>query len=204
MIQRAAPIAFALLAGGCARSTSGFLNLGSMPNGVSMDAQVHYYDVSAATLGELRRNMVVLGPRAEGRPWTAVTQTTFRWLYQYDRAITGCSLKEVKVQLRTNITFPRWNPTAEPDSAVLEWWQQMNAGLMEHERGHAMISVKAAGEIRRELEGLGAGSCEVLGQLASVRANRHISAQRQEQVEYDRNTRHGATQIEQAGRLRTP
>ena len=204
MTRTGASVLLALLVSACARPTSAFLNLGAMPNGVSMDAQVHYYDVSAASLGELRRAMFALGPRADGRTWTAVAQTTFRWLYRYERTPTDCILREVKVQLRTNITFPRWNPTAEPDSATLEWWHQMNAGLMEHERGHAMISVRAANDIRRDLEGMSAATCDMVAQLASNRGNRRISTQRQEQAEYDRSTRHGATQIEQAGRLRSP
>ena len=172
--------------------------------GVTIDAQVAYYDVSAASLGELRRAMFVLGPRVDNRPWTAATQTNFRWIYRFERISTGCLLREAKLELRTKITFPRWNPTAEPDSATLEWWQQMNTGLMEHERGHALISVKAAGAIRRELEGMSGPTCEQVASMASSRATRLIAQQRQEQQEYDRSTRHGATQIEQAGRLRSP
>ena len=204
MSRSVARALIALLAAGCARSTSAGLNLGPMPNGVTMNAHVQYYDVSAASLTELRLAMRAFGPRADGRPWTAVTQTNFRWFYQYERAIGSCIVREVKIQLRTNITFPRWNPTAEPDSATLAWWEQMNAGLMEHERGHALISVRAAGEIKRELEGMSAATCETVAQLANARGQRRITLQRQEQSEYDRTTRHGATQIEQAGRLRTP
>ena len=204
MIRAVAPALAAVLLSGCTRSTSSFLHLGPVPSGVAVDAQVHYYDVSAASLAELRRAMLVLGPRADGRAWTAVAQTNFRWFYRYERTQSSCILREVKLQLRTTITFPRWNPTAEPDSATLEWWQQMNTGLMEHERGHALISVRTAGEIRRELEGMSAGSCETLAQLANARGNRRITLQQREQAEYDRTTRHGATQIEQAGRLRSP
>ena len=194
----------AFLAAGCARSGAAFLNLGSVPMGVTVDAQVHYYDVSAASLGELRRAMFVLGPRVDNRAWTAATQTNFRWVYRFERTPTSCLLREAKLELRTKITFPRWNPTAEPDSVTLEWWQQMNTGLMEHERGHALISVKAAGEIRRALEGMSGPTCEQVATMASNRATRLIAEQRRQQAEYDRSTRHGATQIEQAGRLRSP
>ena len=189
---------------GCARSGSTALNLGAMPAGVSMDAQVHYYDVSAASLAELRRGMITLGPRWEGRAFSAVTQTNFRWVFQYERQGIGCELRRVRVQLRTTVTFPRWNPTAEPDSSMLEWWRQLNAGLMEHERGHALISVRTAGDIVRELEGMSGTRCEPLSALANAAGSRILRANQETQLDYDRSTRHGASQIEQAGRLRSP
>jgi predicted secreted Zn-dependent protease len=189
---------------GACGSNAGHINLGSMPPGVTMDARVHYYDISAASLSELRRGMAASGPRAQGRTWSAVTQTNFRWTYQYQRTGVSCEVRRVRIQLRTTITFPRWNPTAEPDSSLLEWWHQLNAGLMEHERGHALISVDTANEIIRELEGMSGIGCESLGTRANTAGHRLMNISRQRQADYDRTTRHGRTQIEQAGRLRSP
>ena len=45
----------------CASNVS-MLQLGSMPPGVTMDARVHYYDVSAASLNELRRGNPKMSP----------------------------------------------------------------------------------------------------------------------------------------------
>jgi predicted secreted Zn-dependent protease len=191
-----------LLLGACASSV-GRLQLGTMPAGVTMDARVHYYDVSAASLAELRRGMSSLGPRVQGRAFQAAAQTTFRWTYQYHRQGLSCELRRVRVQLRSTITFPRWNPTAEPDSSLLEWWHELNAGLMEHERGHVMISVETAKTIVKELEGLSGLSCEALGTRANVEGQRLLRSSQQSQDEYDRSTRHGATQIERARRLRS-
>ena len=111
----------------CASNTR--LNLEPTPTGVAVDANVQYYDVTAATLAELRRGMQVLGPRWEGRAWSATTQSVFRWTYDYEQRGVSCELRRVRVQVRTIVTFPRWNPTAPPDSATLEWWHQLNAGL---------------------------------------------------------------------------
>ena len=202
-LARLAVMCVGTLASGCSSSVS-VLNLGPMPSGVAMDARVQYYDVSAASLLELRRGMAALGPRAEGRSWSAVTQTNFRWTYQFERAGLQCELRRVRVQLRTLITFPRWNATAEPDSALLDWWHQLNAGLMEHERGHAMISVQSAREIIKELEGMEGPGCDNVSARANAAGNRLIRISQAQQVDYDRTTRHGATQIEQAGRLRSP
>ena len=205
MSFRGAVVAFALAVSVVACvSNTGHINLGSMPSGVTMDARVHYYDISAASLVELRRAMATSGPRAQGRTWSAVTQTNFRWTYQYQRNSVSCELRRVRIQLRTTITFPRWNPTAEPDSSLLEWWHQLNAGLMEHERGHALISVNTAREIIRELEGMSGIGCEPLGTRANAAGHRLMHISQQRQADYDRTTRHGGTQIEQARRLRSP
>ncbi len=190
------------LTGACGTSTR--VNLGPVPAGVTVDANVAYYDISAATLQELRRGMQQQGPRWEGRAWSATTQSHFRWTYQYERRGVSCELRRVRVQVRTVVTFPRWNPTAPPDSATLEWWYQLNAGLMEHERGHALLSVKTAGEIASTLERLSHPQCAPLGELANQTGRGLISRERAQQLEYDRATRHGATQIAQAARLAAP
>ena len=197
-------LALALATSLCAcASNPNPLNLGSMPVGVTMEDRVHFYDVSAASLAELRRGMAALGPRAHGQSWSAVTQTNFRWTYQYERQGSGCELRRVRVQLRTTVTFPRWNPTAEPDSSLVEWWHQLNTGLMEHERGHARISVETAEAIVKQLEGMSAVGCDALAARATAAGNLLLKTGQDAQSEYDRITRHGATQIERAGRLRS-
>jgi predicted secreted Zn-dependent protease len=195
-------LASGLLLGACA-SNVGLLQLGAMPSGVTMDARVQYYDVSAASLNELRRGMSTLGPRVDGRSFQAAAHTNFRWTYQYHRQGLSCELRRVRVQLRSTITFPRWNPTVEPDSSLLEWWHQLNAGLMEHERGHVMVSVETAKTIVRELEGMSGLGCDALGTRANTVGQRLLRSSQQSQDEYDRATRHGATQIERARRLRS-
>ena len=75
---------------------------------------------------------------------------------------------------------------------------------MEHERGHAFISLWAADTLARELEGMQSETCEGLAKLVQAHGDRRVADSRLAQNDYDRSTRHGATQIEQAGRLRSP
>ena len=180
------------------------LDLGPKPSGVTVDARLQYYDVSAATLAEMRRAIAQSGPRTQGRVWTAVTSWQFRWTYDYDARGTMCALRNVRVRMQTVIQFPRWSPTAEPDSSLIEWWHQMNAGLAEHERGHAKLAMETAGEIVRQLDGMMGGQCPALGERANVAGRRVVDLGNLRQREYDASTRHGATQIQQARRLRDP
>ena len=181
------------------------IDLGPTPAGVVVDARLQYYDVTAANLLELRRAMLVLGPRWEGRAYQAVTESRFKWEYQPERkGAELCEPSRVRVTVQTMVTFPRWNAAAEPDSAMVEWWQQLSVGLMEHERGHARLSVKTAGDIARALENMGPSPCDELARRVTVAGEQRITVNRRLQAEYDRTTRHGATQIEQAARLATP
>lgn len=200
------PLWFAVLAGVSlsACSTAVPLNLGPKPRGVSVEAQMNYYDVSAADLADLRAAMVQQGPRVGGRAWSAATWWRLHWTWEYDNRGTTCALRNVRVRLRTTIDFPRWTPTAQPDSALLEWWHQMSAGLAEHERGHAQIAMQAGGRIVEALDGMMGARCAVLGEQANFTAQRITREAQAQQAEYDRTTRHGATQIQLARRLRDP
>jgi predicted secreted Zn-dependent protease len=102
------------------------------------------------------------------------------------------------------VDFPRWNPTAYPDSALLAWWEQFNSGLAEHERGHAVIALEGGRQIARALEGLSGGLCDALGVRANEIGRRHLNETVALQQKYDSESRHGQRQILQAMRLRDP
>lgn len=181
------------------------LDLGPAPAGVTVDAQIQYYDITADNLAELRRALLTEGPRGSGgRRWAAATTWRMQWMYQFVRRDVGCIIDRTRVRVTTIIMFPRWNPATMPDSALSEWWFQFNAGLAEHERGHAQLAVKAAGLIVQELNGLAGGACDALGLHANDTGRRINVDMQRAQAEYDAATRHGATQIFQATRLQTP
>jgi predicted secreted Zn-dependent protease len=187
---------------GCAAQPR--LDVGLASPGVTVDAKIQYYDVNAATMAEMQRAMLRDGVRIEGRTWSAVTNWNVRWTYQYASLGPLCEITHVRVNVRAVVTLPRWNPTANPDSSLLAWWEQFNRGLAEHERGHALLAVAAGKDIVQALEGLTGGPCDVLGARANDLGNRFVSSTKSKQEQYDRETRHGATQIRQAGRLAEP
>lgn len=193
----------ALLVAGCTSTPR--LAVGPAPAGVNVDARLQYYDVSAGTLGEIQRALSREGVRTDGRTWSAVTNWRVTWTTQFNpRGVSGCEIDRVKVDVRAVVTFPRWNPTAHPDSALLAWWEQFNSGLAEHERGHALIAIAAGRDIARALQGLSGGQCDALSRRANQIGGRYLAEAREKQQQYDAETRHGATQIRQAGRLREP
>jgi len=192
----------AFVVGGCYRTPA--FDLGPTPMGVTVESHIIYYDVTAATLADIRRGINQSGPRSQGRSWGAVTRWHLTWTWQSTSVGSNtCELRRVRVRVQTSMTFPRWNPTAEPDSALLAWWQQFNTGLAEHERGHALLAVQGAGEIARALEGLHS-VCAVLSSRANALFQQRVVAINAKQEQYDFITRHGATQIQAVRRLAEP
>lgn len=202
MVRALSPMLAAAWLVGCSQATAP-LDLGPSPVGVQVFAQMQYYDVTAESLAELRSGLRQHGPRSGGRPWAAVTNWRMRWTYVYDpRGIAGCEITRVKVRLETTIDFPRWTPATPPDSGLLAWWNQLNEGLTAHERGHALIAVEAADQIVKGVQGMTAGACDALSLRANAVAQRITSDARKRQQDYDVETRHGLTQIIQAGQRR--
>lgn len=188
---------------GCAAPAR--LAVGPVPAGVSVDARLQYYDISAASLTEIRQGIARQGPRLNGRTHSAVTHWRVNWKYQYhSRGVGGCELRDVRVHVSALVDFPRWNPTAHPDSALLAWWEQFNSGLAEHERGHAVIALEGGRRIARAFQGLSGGTCDALGLRANEIGRRHLNETIALQQKYDSESRHGQAQILQAMRLREP
>jgi predicted secreted Zn-dependent protease len=202
--MRVRTAALTILVAAAACFTHPNVDLGPTPPGVSVQATVAYYDVTANSLADLRRALAQEGPSSQGRRWAAITSWRLAWTYQTRRGSLGCEIERTHVRVTTNITFPRWNPTSPPDSSLTAWWDQFNAGLAEHERGHAQLAVKAAGQIVKTFDGMSGSRCDALQQRATDVGTRLSSAMQSEQAEYDAATRHGQTQILKVTRLQTP
>ena len=175
----------------CAAAGGGGLDLGPSPIGVSVQSRVGYYDVSGATIPEIRSQIGAHGPTLlsrDSRRAYAVTRHQMRWRYEYaPNAPGGCQIRDVTVRVDVAIIYPRWTPppAATPDSAVSVWWDGMAARLKEHEEGHAILVLDSADRIVRALRGMSGGSCDALGIRANRIAQRHHSDMRALQQRFD-------------------
>lgn len=176
---------------GCASAPG--LDVGRIPPGVDLAVRVVHYPVSSATVRELRQEMREVGPDYGGRRWAGVTNTHVRWNYRYTRRGWACEIRDARVVVSGEVRLPRWKPETVPDSATLAWWHTFSANLFEHERGHVRIALDGAQQIADALRGMqGAGSCDALGLRANGTAQSILLSTRRRQVEYDRETGHGA------------
>lgn len=184
ILLAAAPAATA-----CAGAAGRGLDLGPSPVGVSVQSRVGYYDVTGATIPEIRSQIGAHGPTLltrDSRRAYAVTRHQMQWRYEYARdAPGGCEIRDVKVRVDVAIIYPRWNAPATPDSAVSAWWDGMSARLKEHEEGHAILVLDSADRIVQALRGMSGGSCDALGIRANRIAQRHYSDMRELQQRFD-------------------
>jgi predicted secreted Zn-dependent protease len=180
-----------VVAAGCA--TTPPVDVGEVPPDVDVVTSARYYVVSAATVKQLREEMRMVGPSADGRKWAGATQSRTRWTFGHRRRGMVCMLHDVRVVVTAQMRLPRWQPEAPPDSATQAWWADFSERLIEHEHGHVRIAVDGAREIAETLRPLeGSISCDGLTMRANGAAQLILVRTRERQAEYDRATRHGA------------
>lgn len=195
----------AIVAGCSSATTTERPDVGHGRFGVTVDAPVTRYRVTAATFAEIQAEIRRHGPRINGRQWAGATSYNMRWTYvTRPNPLTGCELRDIRIALAAAITMPEWLPEEEADDETKLWWRRFERGLMDHEAGHARLAVNAANRLRDAMARLRAGDCATLQREANDLARRHLEQLRTAQESYDAETRHGGTQITAALRADGP
>lgn len=116
----------------------------------------------------------------------AMNRYNMRWRWQYNpRAVGGCEIDRVSVQVEMTLVYPRWITSEPRDPALAAWWAETAARLKEHEEGHGIITLDASRQIVRELRGMRGGSCDALGLRANDRASQIYQQLRRRQQQFD-------------------
>ena len=196
MRRSAHHVLLAIVLAACSRGGGGAAAklppLGPVPSGVSVNTHVLEYPVTAATVTELRRELLRAGPEAEGVRYAGATYWNVRWTYQYDRRGARCELRDLRAIVDARVELPRWQPGGAPDSVVSRWWEGFHSRLLVHEHGHVRLAVEAGGAIVDALRPLNGGACDALGIQANSVGQNLVARARERQAAYDRATRHGA------------
>jgi predicted secreted Zn-dependent protease len=151
-----------------------------------------YYDVAGASADELRAQLDLQSEIEQG---DAYTDWQIQWRYDYARSAGGCGLASLTVSLDVTLTFPRWTPPEGVSPGLQEQWLAYLAALEVHEQGHEKLAAQAADEIAAALSSLPLyPSCAELERAADEAGERILEGYRQLELEYDRETEHGATQ----------
>ena len=180
--------------GACATTHPENPALDTFPPSVSGSTEVVYYDIHGRTDRELVADMRRLGPKtAAGGIFFGETQSPMRWQYRIRPDAMQCTLYAVTVRVSSQITLPRWTPPADTVPGLYARWQAFLAALQVHEIGHKDLSGRAAAEIIHELNALNT-SCSTLTNDVQRITERIVAQLRDDQVRYDAETHHGATQ----------
>jgi predicted secreted Zn-dependent protease len=174
------------------------LIIGVLPVHATVDIsdQVEHYAIGGSTPAELRREMNAKRPPAsDGRRFDGHTRWHVSWRYRYHNSGSGCTIAFVSTSLKMTITLPKWSNESGADNATRQQWSRYFAALELHEQGHRRHGVDAANDIDRAIAAMPpAGDCDALGSAANVLGKRILQKYNQRDVDYDRDTRHGATQ----------
>jgi len=163
---------------------------------VDINDQVERYGIEGSTPADLRREMNAKGPRAsDGRRYDGHTRWHVSWRYQYSSTRGSCAIASVTTSVKVTIALPQWRNESRVDNATRAQWSRYLAALELHEQGHRRHGVDAATDIDLAIAALPpAGNCDALGANANALGMRILQKYQQRDRDYDRDTRHGATQ----------
>lgn len=163
---------------------------------VDINDHVERYTIEGTTAQDLRREMTTKGPQGTGgRRFDGYTRWYVSWRYQYKNTGSGCAIASVTTDVKTTITLPQWRNENRADGATRALWSRYLTALDLHEQGHRRHGVDAANEIDVAIAAMPpAGSCDALGTNANALGMRILQKYQQRDLDYDRDTNHGATQ----------
>lgn len=160
------------------------------------ETQVRWYDIEGDTETQLRSSLDTHGPQDEsGDRNDAYTSWYVTWHYAFDESPEGCGIGPVSTQVRVTVTLPRWKGFAEEHHPLNEHWRKYLEALRVHESGHREHGFQAAVEITDSLPTLPRlPTCDAAELAANEAARSILQRYKQRDVDYDEETRHGATQ----------
>lgn len=167
--------------------------------GVSCELKVkekyEYYDLEGTTVCDLQKKINEQGTKwNDGRTYAAVTSWDLRYSYDIANDNGKCSVKSVRTDVDIVYHLPRRAPCATVPELNAQWEKYL-VNLKQHEFGHKDLTVKVAAQLNETLASLqGFASEEELEREAKRRTDEKLQELKQVQIDYDRETRHGATQ----------
>lgn len=163
---------------------------------VHLEDRVEHYMISGSTPADLRRDMNAKGPQGtEGRRFDGYTRWHVSWRYQYQKAAGHCAIASISTHVKVTMTLPRWRNEESANSSVRQQWRHYLTALEQHEQGHRRHGIDAAKEVDHAIGSMPpAANCDALGANANALGMGILRKYNQLDLDYDRDTRHGATQ----------
>lgn len=165
---------------------------------VEISEKLAHYEIKGDSSRELISQMAKLGPidQSEGRHFQGNTTWAVRWGFGIVGLPSGgCRLDDIKIDLEVLMTLPEWTPKRHADQRLVQAWPHFIANLTGHEMGHRANGVRAAFAVRDAIAGIAPmADCQQLGAAANAAANLALNRLKEADVEYDRETDHGAKQ----------
>ncbi len=157
--------------------------------------QILWYDIQGDSDTELRAQMDAKGPELDGDRHDAYTSWHVTWKFPFVKNDEGCTTGPVTTDVRVVVTLPRWLGYADVNDPLVRRWIRYLDALQEHESGHRLTGINAASDITEQLPQLPPKpTCPEAEETANALARKILEGHRARDVEYDAETKHGATQ----------
>jgi len=151
-----------------------------------------YYKISGNTEKEL---LVSIARNSGFNRFHALTTWYVDWRFNWQTRGGACRLHGVKVGVHIKITMPKLASEKGMPRALVRKWNAYSKALMGHEQGHVRIGEAAAREVEKLLAGYSQPSgCNGVEAKVNRAAAAVTQRGQQRDRDYDRQTRHGATQ----------
>jgi predicted secreted Zn-dependent protease len=99
------------------------------------------------------------------------------------------------VSVQVTFTLPQWEPPPAASKELIDQWNAYLDALQQHENGHREIGVAAGQAIYQALGRLPSyDACDALERAADAACQQILDQHRQQELDYDQATNHGATQ----------
>lgn len=154
---------------------------------VPLQAEMVYYDIEGKTEEELRAQLDELGPvDSSGYKGDALAEWVVSWNWP-GYGTENCDLSEAEVSYTVKVVFPRWMPPEDASNNLVIKWFNYTYRLAKHEQGHVDYVVANYQIVGEAIKG---ATCET----AEAAAQAALEPLHEFDLDYDRQTGHGATQ----------
>ncbi|HKQ37713.1 MAG TPA: DUF922 domain-containing protein [Verrucomicrobiae bacterium] len=173
--------------------------------GQHVSCRTNYYPVTGSDLREIHQSFRMARPWRETSGHDGFTVWNVNWRFNTFYNGSVCRVSGFSTTTTIAITLPRWvMPTNATDSLKAEWTRYIKA-LGQHEYGHAQLALAAAGEIQKQIRGVGDdSSCDSLKQRVGSLCEGIIRKYKDFDAAYDERTNHGLNDGALLGRRERP
>ena len=157
--------------------------------------KTNYYAMTGSSLRHIQESL------QQTRPWKnksgrdASTEWYVRWHAEYSSGGGSCHCSSFTTTTTITITLPRWIAPTNAPAEVRAAWAKYAAALEVHENGHADLALAAAAEMHKRIKEIDSNlDCITLRARVQAECKAVLDSHRAQEKDYDRKTRHGATQ----------
>ena len=164
----------------------------AVPVELNMRTEVRHYAVSGGNELTLLRQMRRKGPRVGGKPALASTRMRARYTAHLRKRGASCRVRD----MRMNVTFTMILPRLRTSRAAMpRRWPAFTRRLRQHEQQHIRIWKDCLRQVRRQLPGLRARSCNGLKRRMRAVYRQIMDQCSRRHDKFDRREKHAAASL---------